>query len=233
MTQYEGSRAGDGVDASISTLYLPDGSDFSNSWLGGIGDGTHSATSLSQFMDGDIGISMFSGAKGDGTGSNYSELHLMDGLGPVILFCPNDTNIFCDMLISWEDPIALDLNTNESLVPFQFVTSPLPGLSKDDLFPKGGPSTVKYIYSDEANNQVECQFTIEIIDQISVNQRPVDHGMVHTSDEIHSSGLIESGSDVQFKAANTILLNNNFEVEAGALFIAETKPCPNPDLPDP
>ncbi|MFK7933258.1 MAG: SBBP repeat-containing protein, partial [Saprospiraceae bacterium] len=51
-----------------------------------------------------------------------------------------------------------------------------------------------------------------------------------SSGTITSTGTVESGSDVTYKAAVSITLNAGFEVESGALFYAHIAPCTfNPD----
>jgi hypothetical protein len=64
------------------------------------------------------------------------------------------------------------------------------------------------------------------IDQVNISDIPIVDGLYSANQSITSTGRVASSSFVTFKAGDFILLNNEFEVEFGAMFLAEIGICP-------
>jgi len=64
-----------------------------------------------------------------------------------------------------------------------------------------------------------------ILPLISVNDQPIPNGTYQASDEVNSIGTVPVGGNVNFKAGQTIKLDNNFTIESNADFSAEIEDC--------
>jgi len=83
------------------------------------------------------------------------------------------------------------------------------------------------------NNAVGCNNSIEVVDACtlpcllttSVNDQPIPDGIYQGTDEVNSIGTVPVGGNVNFKAGQIIILDNNFVIESNADFSAEIEDC--------
>ena len=81
---------------------------------------------------------------------------------------------------------------------------------------------VDQIHQMSDHYPVVAQFVLDIPSNIlSIMTNPIPTNTYRAFDQIISDGLVPTGNDVVFKAANEISLDSGFCVEAGADFLAE------------
>ncbi len=91
----------------------------------------------------------------------------------------------------------------------------------------GHPETV-YIdhirfrgFCDEDAELLEC------IDQLAITDELTDSNSFKVNETIESTALISNDSEVDYEAGDNILLQSEFEVEQGVIFVADIKSCNN------
>lgn len=89
----------------------------------------------------------------------------------------------------------------------------------------GSPETV---YVDHIRFREFCEGDHELldcIDQLIIDDELMDSALFKVVERIESTAAISNGSQVSYEAGNNILLQPEFEVENGVIFIAEIKAC--------
>lgn len=165
------------------------------------------------------------------------EVMVQDLIPPTLVSCAPDvtvqSNSNCEAVVTWADPVFMDnCPLNGGCIP--------PSGSVFGL----GVTTVECFALDEGGNFASCSFTVTVIDNCSgggcpttldVNDNPITDGLYQASSVLNSIGLVPNNGTVDFEAGDTINMNIDFEVEAGADFDAVIENCttldqtPSPD----
>ena len=69
-------------------------------------------------------------------------------------------------------------------------------------------------------------------DHMDKDEIYIEPNMYHTNVSIHSAGMVETGTEVDFRAGNYILMKAGFCVEPGAEFSADIEACPAAVAPE-
>lgn len=68
---------------------------------------------------------------------------------------------------------------------------------------------------------------LDCIDQLTITDELTDSGLFKVVETIESTAYISNESEVDYEAGNNILLQSEFEVEQGVVFVADIKGCTN------
>jgi len=97
-----------------------------------------------------------------------------------------------------------------------------------NYFNNGGPFSIYENNScsiSELDALSTCSDCPTIPPVIDVNSQPIPDGTYQAANEVNSTGTVPVGGNVSFKAAQTILLDNDFTIESNAEFSAEIRDC--------
>ncbi len=85
------------------------------------------------------------------------------------------------------------------------------------------------IYIDHIRFREFCEgdiADIDCVEIITLENHDIDPLTYHASNEIHSNGQVVNSADVTLKAVTFISMEEGFEIEVGASFLAEIEGCP-------
>lgn len=115
-----------------------------------------------------------------------------------------------------------------------FIELPLP-----NTFINGNGNNWLIEFDDTNNQNIDHEYVVKFIrlnytstttlsapnSILHVNDQPVSNGIYQASNQLNSTGTIPNGGAVNFKAGQTILLDNEFNVGANADFSATIEDC--------